>query len=180
VLQAEAPAETTGSERLRERIASAVAACLRDCEPIARGHGRRLPKPVVRYDLKGQSAGQCIWHVGHRPVLRFNLDIARHHEDHFVRTTVAHEVAHLVTAACYRRAAPHGAQWRAVMRHLGIAEPSRCHDYRIDDAKVRRQRRWIYQCDCMQHALTTTRHNRVQQQLAQYHCRRCGAALRQA
>jgi SprT protein len=138
---------------------------------------RRLQQPVLRYDLRGQAAGQARWQARRRPELRFNLDIGRRHADDFVHVTVAHEVAHLVTYQCFGRTRPHGPEWRSVMQHFGIADPRRCHDYDIDARQARHQRRWHYECRCRIHQLSTTRHHRVQRGHAKYHCRRCGETL---
>ena len=165
---------------LRSRIVARVDHCLRLCAPLCRQHRTRLPAPEIRFDLRGMAAGQCIWHDSRAPVLRFNLRLADTHRDDFIATTVAHEVAHLVTIACHGRTPPHGAEWRAVMHHLGISNPERCHRYAVDRSGLRRQRRWAYSCDCREHQLSTTRHNRVRQQQAEYHCRHCGSRLRPA
>ena len=93
---------------------------------------------------------------------------------------VAHEVAHLITIACHGRTPPHGAEWRAVMRHLGISDPQRCHRYAVEESGLRRQRRWAYVCDCREHQLSTTRHNRIWRDQAEYLCRCCGSRLRPA
>lgn len=138
---------------------------------------RRL-KPLLRFDLHGQAAGQAIWQRGRQPQLRFNLDIGRRHADDFVHQTVAHEVAHIVTYQCFGRTRPHGPEWRAVMQHFGIDRPRRCHDYTVEGSQGRRQRRWRYECSCRTHRLSSTRHHRVQRGKARYHCRSCGAALR--
>lgn len=151
---------------------------LQKSAPLCAAHHVLLPKPVIRFDLRGQAAGQFLQHANGRPVLRFNLDIARNHTEDFLATTVTHEVAHLITSACYGRTAPHGAQWRAIMAFLGIIDARRCHDYRLDPAKVKRQRRWTYSCDCRTHQISTTRHNRVRTGTTHYHCRHCGSPLR--
>lgn len=169
-----------GQEPLTEQIRRRTAELLRRAAPLCAAHRARVPEPVLLFDLRGQAAGQAIWRRPQRPLLRFNLDIARRHAADFLEQTVAHEVAHLVTAACHRRARPHGAEWRAVMIHLGIAEPNRCHDYALDESQIRRQRRWAYACACSVHELSTTRHNRVQADQARYHCRRCGSPLEPA
>ena len=80
---------------LTVRIEARVAELLTQATSLLRRHGRRSLQPVLRYDLRGQAAGQARWQQGHPPELRFNLAIARHHADDFVRVTVAHEVAHL-------------------------------------------------------------------------------------
>jgi SprT protein len=163
---------------IRSAIEAAVARCLTRSAALGHRHGVRLPSPEVRFDLRGLAAGQFLWHRGKPPVLRFNLAIARQQPRSFIAATVAHEVAHLVTACCHGRVAPHGPEWRSTMHHLGIRSPSRCHNYLVDETLVRRQSRWPYVCDCRQHELSTTRHNRVQRNLARYHCRHCGGPLR--
>lgn len=165
---------------LRSRIVARARECIDYCEPLCAVVGVRLPTPDIRFDLRGSTAGQCVWRDGHRPLLRFNLDLAAEHADAFVTTTVAHEVAHLVTIACHDHATPHGPHWRAVMFHLGIDNPQRCHNYAVSALHSRRQRRWTYHCGCREHQLSTTRHNRIQRRDAGYICRNCGNRLRRA
>lgn len=169
-----------GDAELQARVRARVATLLQDCAQLLRSHRAHSPQPELRFDLRGRAAGQCVWRKGQPPVLRFNLDIARHHRRDFLATTVAHEVAHLVTAACFPRARPHGREWQAVMRHLGVADPQRCHNYALDEHRLRRQRRWSYQCDCSEHLLSTTRHRRISEQAVRYLCQRCGSALRRS
>ncbi len=150
---------------------------LAEAEPLCRRHRARLPAPEIRFDLRGQAAGQVQWQR-RKPVLRYNLEIARRHTADFLATTVTHEAAHLVTTACHGRVRPHGDEWRAVMAYFGIDRPSRCHDYSLDESGIKRQRRWAYRCDCRNHELSTTRHNRARSGNAVYHCRYCGSPLR--
>lgn len=163
---------------IAKRIKQRTQDLLRKSTPLCSAHGASLPNPEICFDLRGQSAGQVQWRVGTRPLLRYNLDIARRHETDFLASTVAHEVAHLVTTACHGRTSPHGSEWRAVMAFLGITDPQRCHRYTLDETVLRRQRRWRYVCDCGGHQLSTTRHKRMQAGATRYHCRTCGAALR--
>jgi SprT protein len=165
-------------ENLVAAIRRRAAGLLRQAAPLCTAHRAALPDPIIRCDLRGQAAGQAIWRLGQRPLLRFNLGIARRHRQDFLERTVAHEVAHLITTACHGRTRPHGREWQGVMAYLGIADPSRCHDYSLDESEVRRQRRWTYACGCSSHELSTTRHNRIQRSGVRYHCRRCGDALR--
>jgi SprT protein len=146
--------------------------------PLFTRHSVCPPEPLIRFDLRGATAGQAQWRPGSRPVLRFNLAFARAHPVDFLVQTVPHEVAHLVTAACHGRTRPHGGEWRAVMAFFGIPNASRCHSYPVVGQPVRRQRRWTYSCRCGSHELSTTRHRRIESGRARYECRRCGAALR--
>jgi SprT protein len=111
-------------------------------------------------------------------VIRFNLAIASRYPQAFVDQTVSHEVAHLVTAACFPGARPHGPEWRAVMASFGCRDAPRCHSFAVPQGQIRRQRRWRYSCDCRIHALSTTRHHRVANGRAEYLCRHCGSVLR--
>jgi SprT protein len=174
-----APAGSSNAD-LRSRIIARVERCLAQSMPLCRRSGVPLPQPEVRFDLHGLAAGQCLWQRRGTPVLRFNLSLAGRHPNDFVTTTVAHEVAHLITIACHGRTPPHGAEWRAVMRHLGISDPQRCHRYAVEESGLRRQRRWAYVCDCREHQLSTTRHNRIWRDQAEYLCRCCGSRLRPA
>jgi SprT protein len=161
-----------------ERIERRTQQVLKQAAPLCQAAGTPVPKPTIRFDLRGQAAGQAQWCRDERSLLRYNLDIAQHYPDDFLGRTVVHEVAHLITAACHGRTRPHGPEWRAVMAFLGIPDASRCHNYRLGDTAVKRQRRWRYVCDCSSHELSTTRHNRMQNGRARYHCRRCQALLR--
>lgn len=60
--------------------------------------------------------------------------------------TLRHELAHLLAQfrAGRRRVAPHGAEWRAACRELGIVNEARCHTLPFP---VRRRRRgYLYRC----------------------------------
>lgn len=167
----------SGDRELRQAITARADECLLRCATLCGALRRLRRRHEIRFDLRGQAAGQCVWRPGRAPLLRFNLALARCHPQDFLATTVAHEVAHLATVACHGRVRPHGPEWQAMMRHLGIATPQRCHDYAIEKAAVRRQRRWDYRCDCRLHQVTTTRHKRMQEQGMKYLCRHCGGAL---
>lgn len=145
----------------------------------AREFGRQLTLPEIRFTLSGQRAGLYAWRRGgdcwidYNPYV-FAIDFAHHLQD-----TVAHEVAHHVARLLYgHRIKPHGREWQRIAQLLG-ATPSARGDYSLEGVPVRRQRRHIYHCACKQWQLTTTRHNRIQQQGMIYRCKRCGATLHQ-
>lgn len=143
------------------------------------GRGNRLldcsaPLPAIDFNLRGRAAGQFRVQGG-RVCIRYNpwvfaLDLAGH-----LRETVPHEVAHYLVWRHFGRTAPHGREWRALMRAFGAA-PRATGDYALDGVPVRRQRRHAYRCGCRRHELSTTRHNRVQAGTV-YHCRSCGQRL---
>jgi SprT protein len=150
---------------------------LDEAEPWFRRHRVQRPQPELGFDLTGRSAGQVRFTPGRPPLIRFNLSIAAEHPEAFIDETVAHEVAHLVTTACFPGARPHGPEWRSVMGSFGWHDPPRCHSFTVPQVQVRRQRRWRYACSCRVHQLSTTRHYRVETGRATYLCRHCGAPL---
>lgn len=141
------------------------------------GHfGIPVPRIDLRFDLRGQAAGQVRFPQKGRPVIRYNPALLLENGETFLNRTVPHEVAHVITYRLHKgRVRPHGPEWKAVMAVLG-ADSSRCHDYAVDHLKARRLTRYAYHCDCREHALTSIRHKRI---LAgqTYFCRACGQAL---
>ncbi len=138
--------------------------------------GRRFALPHIRFDLRGQAAGQYRGHP--RPCIRYNLELARHQFDAFLRRTPGHEVAHYIIHQMHprRRIRPHGPEWRKLMESLGL-DPSRCHEFDTGMVPTRRQRRFPYHCGCRTHELSATRHNRMRRGQAEYHCASCGERL---
>ena len=138
---------------------------------------RPFPAVQVRLDLRGVTAGQ--YRGGPRPCIRYNAGLAARHWSVFCDRTVPHEVAHYIVDQLYgaHGARPHGREWRQLMHAFG-ADPSRCHSYDVSGLGVRRQRRYAYHCSCRTHQLSTTRHRRILQQKAVYHCTRCGTPLK--
>lgn len=150
---------------------------LEQAKPLFRQAGRASPEVHLRFDLRGQTAGQVVWQHK-RPVhIRYNLAMAEMQLAAFMAETVPHEVAHVVVRSCHRGARPHGPEWRAVMHFFGIDRPTRCHQFTLPSGSARRQRRWPYRCACSEHQLSTTRHRRVQQAGNRYLCRCCGETL---
>jgi SprT protein len=134
------------------------------------------PIPVT-FDLSGRAAGMYRVRHGRRDI-RYNPYLfAKYFEDN-VAVTVPHEVAHYVTDMLYglQRVRPHGVEWQAVMRSLGV-EPRATGDYDLSGVPVRRQRRFDYACGCATHRLSAQRHNKARRGEVFYRCRRCGGPL---
>ena len=161
-----------------------TALCLRAREQTlhllakAAGHfGRDMPRPDIRFDLRGKTAGQARTRDGRTFEIRYNIALLARHGDELLARTVPHEAAHVVAFCLYgTRVRPHGREWQAIMRLFG-AEPSRCHDYDVQGLQTRALTRYSYRCSCRTHELTSIRHKRVLAGQV-YLCRRCGEALR--
>ncbi len=137
----------------------------------------KLPGVDVKFDLRGQSAGQARI-ARHGPALiRYNPTLLVENGEDFIATTVPHEVAHVIAYLHFGpRIRPHGPEWRSVMAFFG-ADSSRCHGYDTGRARLRRLSRYLYRCDCREHQLTSIRHNRILRG-QRYHCRICGSELK--
>jgi SprT protein len=175
--RAEAMAQTAASAA---RLAREARAAERTRALLALGATliqRRVPGPQLRFDLRGQAAGQFRIDAAGRPAIRYNADLMARHEEEFLAQTVPHEVAHYLAYLRHGRAIrPHGPQWQTLMRGLG-ADPRRCHDFDVSDLSARRLQRYAYHCRCAEHELTSIRHRRTLRG-ATYLCRACGEALR--
>lgn len=161
------------SQALRART---IADTYRLLEDAGNWFGIRLPRPEIRFDLRGQSAGQARLCLSGDCVIRYNPALLGSNPDRFLAETVAHEVAHLVAYRLHGRGIrPHGPEWQTIMRRYG-AEPSRCHSYDLSAAQHRSLRQFRYHCHCREHDLSSIRHNRVLKGRT-YYCRRCKTAL---
>lgn len=139
--------------------------------------GLRASRPEIRFDLRGQSAGQARFEAHGGGLIRFNPWLLLRHGEEFIEQTVPHEIAHWLIFCLYgRKARPHGAEWRQLMVLFGV-EPKRCHEYDLDDIPRRQVSSHEYHCACQRHRLSAVRHNRVLKGQT-YLCRRCGQPLK--
>lgn len=149
-----------------------IAIRLEECYQQAEQHfDRKFPRPEIGTHLRGQSAGAA---YPQRNMLRFNMELYRANSAHFLRQTVAHEVAHLLAYALYgKHIRPHGSQWQAIMQKVFGLPAERCHQYRLPPSW---KTLYAYACQCRQHQFTAQRHARVRRGQA-YVCRSCRQPL---
>jgi len=142
-------------------------------------------KPRVRFDKRGTTAGTA---HGSKWELNFNMVLLNENVEHFVKQTVAHEVAHLIDHQVYdshavrydnigrrKKRSPHGANWKRIMTVLGVPA-DRCHNMDVSNARVSRckSETFDYKCTCCQKVLPMgkIRHNKQQSGKTKYrHCR---------
>ncbi len=144
----------------------------------AAGHYGVSPPPVeIRFDLRGKNAGMACVDPAAGMSIRYNRHLLEENLETFLRRTVPHEVAHLVTYLTFGpRCRPHGGEWRQVMEFFG-ADASRCHSYDTSRTRGRTLKEYPYTCGCRDHFLTSIRHNRVRRG-QRYYCQRCGETLK--
>ena len=82
------------------------------------------PKVRVRKDLK-TTAGLAHYDAH---LVDFSASLMWEHTEHFVKDTIPHEIAHLVTRRVYPNVkGHHNAEWYAIMRNVYGIEAERCH-----------------------------------------------------
>ncbi|WP_141317276.1 SprT family zinc-dependent metalloprotease [Halomonas halmophila] len=151
-------------DALHERVAAAWRLC-RDVHPS-------LPRPRVWLDLRGKGAGQT--HFG-RGGLRFNPVLFDDNRHAFMVEVVPHEMAHWLVhhLSDGQGVAPHGHEWRTVMRELFGLTPQATHDF---DTRRASPAPYQYRCQCREHGFTARRHG-LARKGRQYVCRRCRQPL---
>lgn len=157
----------------------------------SREYDRSFKMPVISLKLRGGIAGianYTNWLIKYNPALYL-----RYTED-FMTRTVPHEVAHLICDSIYKQVEgpvlitgrittfrrrrsikPHGPEWKAVMRRLGVpvSQITRCHSYDTEGIKNKRAKPYEYDCDCENpKRVTITIHRRILRG-ASYTCRSC-------
>lgn len=129
-------------------------------------------RPKVELNLRGYSAGTATPSLN---LLRFNKTLLLQNQQHFLKHTVPHEVAHLVAYQLFGlNIRPHGKEWQHIMRMVYAIPAERCHQYAV---KKKPTTYYHYYCDCdIQHRLTIRRHNAIKKG-RQYICKSCQAIL---
>lgn len=133
---------------------------------------KSFPEPNIKMDLTGRCAGMYCYSS---TLIRFNMDLLLKNKEDFINETVAHEVAHLVTAVIDKSSRPHGATWIAVMKLFGIANPRIYHDYEVAPVK-RRKKPYLYKCSCRTHRFTKQKHRHAMSGIS-YTCLDCKGRL---
>ncbi|QFU75281.1 metallopeptidase (SprT family) [Halioglobus maricola] len=158
----------------RERVLERTEYFIASAEEVLERPFDRIP---VHFDLRGTTAGM-FRADGRKREIRYNPWIFAKYWDLNFEGTVPHEVAHYIVHEVYgpRRVKPHGQEWRALMDYFG-ADPEVTFKLDVDDIPQRRQRTHPYRCDCREHQVSTTRHNRMLKGTGQYVCRYCSTRL---
>ncbi len=132
--------------------------------------------PAINFDLTGKSAGYFKRLPDGSCEINYNRQLLNLHTQDFLQRTIPHEVAHLVAYQVHGiRIKPHGNEWKSIME-LFAADSSRCHSYDVSKLKTRQYRRFLYQCSCRSHQLSSIRHNRVISG-QRYVCKQCKQQL---
>jgi SprT protein len=145
--------------------------------------GETIPRPKIEFNLKGRAAGLCSWGPKKKS-LRFNTQFCGKNKKRTLNEVVPHEVAHWVQYHKYgtgRDIKPHGREWKFIMiKVFGLSPKVTLKGADTSGMKVRRQNRFTYNCGCMEHHLSATRHNKMMCGKAAYGCTKCGMPLKRS
>lgn len=129
---------------------------------------------TVVYKRMGSCCGKY-----NRPknILFFDPLYLQNHTEHYLNTTVPHEVCHLVQWLKYTEAKSHGPIWKRLMHSVGL-DGDRCNtNYNI--VPLRRVKRVAFECNCgFPHALTLRKAMKYLGGRMNVWCRICKAPLR--
>lgn len=151
----EATARKLLTPRLRERVELRVREVLDMAAKIWPEHAARFQDaPTIRYDVKNRYGGFAISGGPDDWTIRLNLILCYENEEHFVKQTVGHEVAHLITRVVHgstkkveekgqtviKKIRSHGAEWRSVMVEIGL-KPDTYHTYDTSSIETKKRKR---------------------------------------
>jgi len=120
-----------------------------------------VPVIYVKFDLTTQ---QTLGAIGKHPEYencfsaRLNLDLLARYGQLYIDEVIVHEFAHAVTDLKYPRGVrPHGKEWKAIARNLGLKNPkSTTSLFEVDKKHLRT---FPYKCVCKTHQLGIRKHN---------------------
>lgn len=145
----------------------------------ARQFARTIGTIPIYFDLSGTTAGMFVVKE-EGPCIRYNPWIFAKYYQENLQGTVPHEVAHYIVWVLYgnkRGIKPHGREWQEVMELFNADTTVTCN-FDFSGVPQKRQRRFVYYCQCRIHELSTTVHNRIQKRRYQYICQYCHATLK--
>ena len=125
--------------------------------------------PTIEYCDMGKTAGRA-W--SSKNLIQLSPTLLTENTEHFLKSTVPHEISHLLTRTLFVKATSHGRHWKHVMIKLGV-NPNRCHTYDVSNVvNLRNVKKYNYSCKCQTHVVSKTIHNRVVSGKI-YRCKRC-------
>ncbi|SET38694.1 SprT family zinc-dependent metalloprotease [Thorsellia anophelis] len=140
--------------------------------------GVNYPMPLIEYDLRGRAAGLAYpqeWKIRINRLMMSENSIA------FIDEVIPHELAHLIVYRYFIRdlkkknIKPHGLEWQEVMHKIFNLPSKRTHNYEVPKRKVKT---FTYICGCNEFSLTAVRHNKVEENKANYICNKCKQPLK--
>lgn len=129
---------------------------------------KTFPRPSIKFDLVGKTAGQVIYG---KNLIRINPALLTSNSDYIINQTAPHEAFHLIARHIYGPyMRGHGPKWKSLMRGYGLT-PNRCHSLQTTPARVRQK--VLYSCFCRAEIkVDISIHNRIVKG-SDYFCKKC-------
>jgi Uncharacterized protein conserved in bacteria len=127
-------------------------------------------EPKIIYRAKGSVAGSAFltrWEI------QINSTMLYENGKIFIEEVVPHELAHLIVFKKFGKVKPHGKEWQYIMSQVLGKIPKTTHNF-----EVKSHDSFVYYCQCQEHHLTKTRHNKIEHNKTEYLCRKCGTILK--
>jgi len=139
--------------------------------------GFGIPNPKIEYNLKDRFLGKCWGNY----LIQLSPHLLKEYKDEYINYVFVHEYAHAVVNTLYpngmngvKRVRPHGKEFKKVCRLFGIDGGATTEKFLDSKRKIKgKQKRWTYTCDCREHKISTTIHNRIQKSGKTYQCTNC-------
>lgn len=145
----------------------------------------------VDYNLTSSRAlGTCLTQTKHGEIvsnISLNAELLKEYKEVYIDDVVVHEVCHAIVGHKFpngynsrmQRVMPHGKEFKAVCSHFGNDGKSTTKLFSGSEAMkaTRKTNRFTYSCGCMEHELSTVRHNKIQRGTASYSCSVCKSKL---
>lgn len=129
-------------------------------------------KPTFSLDLRGSTAGRAFYLPNH---IKLNKKLYLENREEFCRSTVGHEISHLVVFKRFGFAVAtdreHGEEWANIMDSF-LLPPEPHHGYPVQ--KVRRPKLLFeYVCDCAAHYLSDKERRMKECGIRDFSCKNC-------
>ena len=118
-------------------------ALLEACKKAEKHYKQPFALPEIRWDVKNTDGGRAAYKDW---LVRFNLILCVENEEKFLKTTVPHEMAHLIAYQVYHKALadagkklrPHGKEWKEAM---SVVETPPAVKHTYDCTSIQRPKR---------------------------------------
>lgn len=119
--------------------------------------------PSITFTVRGMTAAYAVFDT---QVLDFNLPLAMRHRELFTTDIVGHEFIHLLAHKIYDHT-QHGAPWRELMSEFGFkADVSYEMDVSGLSGVDRKEKVYLYKCDCQLRFISREAHRNYKKKLA--------------
>lgn len=132
----------------------------------------------ICYDLKGIFIlGQCRKISPLHYHIRLHLQLLEKFGIAYLKDVLTHEIAHCVTMELYKKAKPHGKEFKNVLSSISYNEKKQDYALYLSSFSNKKVTTHKYACECKEYHLSNIRHKRAMNGVL-YKCLACKGVLR--